>query len=191
MDAANIQGMMNMLEAVRLQGVTRFVFASSNHAVGMYGRDRRTGPDNMARPDTRYGLSKAFGESACSLYADKHGMRCLSIRIGNVAEQPDDIRKMSLWLHPDDLMQQCVIGLEHPKLHNAVVFGVSDNARGFWDNKVAFDLGYRPQFRAEDYLAAAEEGQANLDPDPIGDRFVGGGFAAKEFDGDVERTLRS
>ncbi len=190
-DAANIQGMMNTLEAARRQGVKRLVFASSNHAVGMYPRNRRTGADQMARPDSRYGLSKVFGEAACALYADKHGLRCLSIRIGNVAEQPADRRRLSIWLHPDDLMQLCVIGLEHPDLHNAVVFGVSENDRSFWDNRAAFDLGYRPQHRAEDHVATALASQAKLASDPIGDALVGGGFASAEFDGDLERTLWS
>ena len=35
---ANIVGMRNTLEAAREAGVPRFVFASSNHAMGMYDR---------------------------------------------------------------------------------------------------------------------------------------------------------
>ena len=188
-DACNIQGLMNLLEAARLAGVARFVFASSNHAVGMYPRERKIGAGDPVRPDSRYGLSKAFGEAACALYADKHGMRCLSIRIGNVADRPADRRRLSIWLHPEDLFQLCRIGLEHPDLHNEIVFGASDNIRTFWDNDAAFRLGYRPAHRAEDHAAFALTRQETLAPNPLADRFQGGSFSSEEFTGDEDRTI--
>ena len=60
---ANIIGCRNLFEAARRKGVQRVVFASSNHAVGFYPRVKRIGTDVTVRPDTRYGLSKAFGEA--------------------------------------------------------------------------------------------------------------------------------
>ena len=188
-DAANIQGMVTLMEAARRAGAGRVVFASSNHAVGMYPRHRRIGAEERVRPDSRYGLSKAFGEALCALYADKHAMRCLSIRIGNVALRPADERRLAIWLHPEDLFQLVVIGLEHPGLHHEVVYGASDNARSWWDNAAAHRLGYRPKHRAEDHRDHALKEQAALQPDPVGDLFQGGGFAAAEFDGDLERAL--
>ena len=50
-------------EAARQAGVKRVVFASSNHAVGFYRRKRKIGTDVTVRPDSRYGVSKAFGEA--------------------------------------------------------------------------------------------------------------------------------
>ena len=50
------------------------MFASSNHAVGFYPRHHRIGTDVTARPDSRYGVSKVFGEAVGALYADKHGL---------------------------------------------------------------------------------------------------------------------
>jgi len=48
----------------RKKGVKRIVFASSNHAVGFYIRAITTiGTDVTARPDSRYGVSKVFGEA--------------------------------------------------------------------------------------------------------------------------------
>src|SRR5262245_11194723 len=58
---ANIIGCYNLFEAARRQGVERVVFASSNHAVGFYPRQRKIGTDAPVRPDSRYGVSKAFG----------------------------------------------------------------------------------------------------------------------------------
>ena len=77
----NLVGTYNVFEAARLAGVKRVVFASSNHVVGFYplkqdpykavyegrlGEVRRPIPmlnDQTLRPDTYYGVSKAFGDT--------------------------------------------------------------------------------------------------------------------------------
>ena len=71
---SNIIGCYNLFEAARKKGVKRVVFASSNHAVGFYPRHHRIGTDVTPRPDSRYGVSKVFGEAVGALYADKHGL---------------------------------------------------------------------------------------------------------------------
>ena len=190
-NSCNIQGMMTLMKAAHKAGVERVVFASSNHATGMYSRLKRICVESKVRPDSRYGLSKVFGEALCALYADKHGMRCLSIRIGNVAEMPVDVRRLAMWIHIEDLFQLVRIGLEHPDLHNEIVFGASSNDRTFWDNGPAFRLGYRPKHKAEDHAAHALAAQENIDADEIGDKFQGGIFSSAEFDRDLERTLWS
>ncbi len=186
--AANIAGCYNLFEAARRQKVKRVVFASSNHAVGFYRRSRRIGSDVTVRPDSRYGVSKAFGEALGAMYADKYGLGVLCIRIGNFGDRPVDKRRLSIWISPDDLVQLIRIGLEHPSLHYDVVYGISDNDRGWWDNAAAFRLGYRPRGRAEDFAAEALAAQAKLPADPIGDIFQGGDFSAAEFVGDPERV---
>jgi uronate dehydrogenase len=179
---ANIVGLYNTYEAARRQGVKRIVFASSNHAVGFYRRDERIDHDVQPRPDSRYGVSKVFGEALGSLYARKHGLRTFNIRIGNVAARPADHRRLSMWLHPEDLVQLIRIGLAHPAIVDDVVYGASHCERAWWDNRHARALGYRPRHRAEDHAAYALEQQAKLDPDPIGDQFQGGGFCSEAFD---------
>ncbi|MFN9776043.1 MAG: NAD-dependent epimerase/dehydratase family protein [Burkholderiales bacterium] len=180
--SANIVGTQVLYEAARHAGVKRIVFASSNHAVGFYRRERTIDHAVPPRPDTRYGLSKAFGEALGALYADKHGLRVLNIRIGNVADAPIDRRRLAIWIAPADLMQLVRIGIEHPDLRYEIVYGASDNARAWWDNRRARELGYRPGARAEDHaarvLSVAET------PDPVGDRFQGGGFCTQAFDHD-------
>ncbi len=184
---SNIIGTYNLFEAARRQGVQRVIFASSNHAIGFYRRSRRIDHQVQPRPDSRYGVSKVFGEALGALYADKHGLRVLCLRIGNVDDRPVDKRRLSIWLHPEDLAQLVRIGLEHPALHYEIVYGASANERSWWDNGAAERLGYRPRHRAEDHLAAALAAQAKLPPDPIGDLFQGGTFAAAEFSGDLNR----
>jgi len=184
---SNIVGCYNMFEAAYRSGVKRIVFASSNHAVGFYPRDRKIGVDVTVRPDSRYGVSKAFGEAIGALYADKHGLRVTCIRIGNVNDKPLDKRRLSIWVKPEDLTQLIRIGLEHPDIHFEIFYGSSDNEAGWWDNSNAKRYGYRPQFRSEDFRAEAMAEQAKLSPDPIGERFQGGPYCSDEYDADRKR----
>src|SRR3546814_10247082 len=59
----NIVGAYNLFEAARQEGVRRVVFASSCHAVGFYRLDETIAADAYFRPDSRYGVSKVFGEA--------------------------------------------------------------------------------------------------------------------------------
>jgi uronate dehydrogenase len=185
---ANIVGCYNLFEAARRKMVERVVFASSNHAVGFYPRRRRIGTEEPVRPDSRYGVSKAFGEAVGALYAYKHGLRVTCIRIGNVDDKPVDRRRLSIWIKPEDLVQLIRIGLEHPELRHEIFYGVSDNDRGFWDNGAAFRYGYRPEGRSEEYRETALAAQAKLPPDPVGDWYEGGPFCSDEFDNGIERA---
>ena len=126
---ANIIGCRNLFEAARRKGVKRVVFASSNHAVGFYPRYQRIGTEASVRPDSRYGVSKAFGEAIGALYAEKHGLSVLCLRIGNVGDKPVDQRRLSIWLKPEDLVQLIRIGLEHPDLRYEIFYGASFNER--------------------------------------------------------------
>jgi uronate dehydrogenase len=183
---ANIIGCYNLFEAARRKGVKRVVFASSNHAVGFYPRHRRIGTDVTVRPDSRYGVSKAFGEALGALYADKHGLRVLCLRIGHVLDQPVDRRRLAIWLSPEDLVQLVRIGLEHPDLRYEIFYGASSNERAWWDNARACAFGYRPAGRAEDYRDAALAAEAGRAPDPVGDFFQGGPFCSDELDGPTD-----
>lgn len=183
---ANIVGTYNLFEAAKRRGVKRVVFASSNHVIGFYPRSRRIGTDEVLLPDSRYGVSKAFGESVGALYAYKFGLRVLSLRIGNVGDAPGNLRLMSIWLSPDDLMQLIRIGLEHPDLRYEVFYGVSGNDRGWWDNEAAYRYGYKPSGNSEAMREAALEGEKNVKKDPVGEYLQGGWFAAQEYEGDFE-----
>lgn len=184
---SNIVGCYNLFEAAYRSGVKRIVFASSNHAVGFYRRDRKIGVDVTLRPDSRYGVSKAFGEAVGALYADKHGLRVTCIRIGNVGDKPLDKRRLSIWIKPEDLAQLIRIGLEHPDIRFEIFYGASDNEAGWWDNSNARRFGYHPQFHSEDFRDEAMAAQAKLPADPVGDRFQGGPFCSDEYDADRAR----
>ncbi len=148
---ANIIGCYNVFEAARRNGVKRILFPTSNHATGFYRRDQTIDHRVYPKPDSRYGVSKVFGEALGSLYADKYGMEFLMLRIGNVNPKPLDKRRLSLWFSPADLAQLVQIGIEHPDIRFEIVYGVSGNQRTWYDNSNAVRLGYRPQDDSEPF----------------------------------------
>jgi uronate dehydrogenase len=187
---ANIEGCYNLFEAARRKDVKRILFASSNHAVGFYPRTTHIGTNVTPRPDSRYGVSKVFGEALGALYAEKHGIGVTSLRIGNVGPIPLDHRRLSIWLHQEDLLQLCRIALEHPDIRCEVFYGASSNERTWWDNSNAYAFGYRPKHRAEDHRDHAMAEQARLKPDPVGDFYQGGSFCSAEYTASGEDVWR-
>jgi uronate dehydrogenase len=190
--AGNVHGCIAVFEAARATGVERVIYASSNHVMGMYPRGRRLSDTAVMRPDSRYGVTKGFGELIGALFADKYGLRVLCIRIGSAEPEPIDRRRLSIWISPRDLAQLVAIGMTKPNLRFAVVYGVSDNARSFYDTAAADRLGYRPRDRAEDYaapiLARDPYPPSDVVPRP-GEVAQGGDFVQAEFVGDPARLL--
>jgi len=176
---ANIVGCYNVMEAAHRAGVKRFIFPTSNHATGFYRRDETIDHRVYPKPDGRYGVTKVFGEALGSLYADKYGMEVMCIRIGNVNPMPIDKRRLSIWISPRDLAQLVTIGIEHPTIRFEIVYGVSGNARSWYDNSNAHRLGYRPQDNAEDF--AKEVLRREPPPgDPTAEKYQGGVFTVAE-----------
>jgi uronate dehydrogenase len=185
--SSNIVGGYNAFEAARRNGVKRVVFASSNHAVGFYRRDETIDHLAIPKPDSRYGVSKAFGEALGALYAYKYGLEVLAIRIGNVNPEPLDRRRLAIWISPRDIAQLVSIGIDHPAIKFEIVYGVSENQRAWYDNSNAFLLGYRPLDRSEAY--AADILAKHVDhPNPLVEQYQGGTFVAAEDGGDPSRA---
>jgi uronate dehydrogenase len=176
---ANIVGCYNVFEAARRNGVKRILFPTSNHAAGFYRRDRTIDHRVYPKPDSRYGVSKVFGEALGSLYADKYGMEVFLMRIGNVNPKPIDKRRLSLWFSPRDLAQLVSIGIDRPGIRFEIVYGISGNRRAWYDNSNAVRLGYRPQ---DDSELFAEEVLGNEKPsnDAIAEAHQGGVFCTAE-----------
>ncbi|GAB2918156.1 NAD(P)-dependent oxidoreductase [Paraburkholderia jirisanensis] len=183
----NIEGCYNVFEAARQAGVKRVVFASSNHAVGFHRRDRMIDDTVPLRPDSRYGVSKVFGEALGRLYADKHGMSVACLRIGSF--RADDTvsapRHLNTWISHRDMVQLTQRCIDHPDYHFVIAYGVSNNARNRWSNANARFLGYQPQDDAE--LGAARIAASGQHEDEREALFHGGFGCIVEFDGDVRR----
>src|SRR4029453_7659510 len=164
------------------------VYASSNHAVGFTPRVPMVGADTRYRPDTFYGVGKAACEALCSLYADRHGLAAVCLRIGTFADRPRTRRDLSTWLSPGDAVGLVEASLTAPAVHFSVVYGISANARAWWDLGPARRLGYQPQ-DAEAFAAPILATTETTD-DRVQGRHVGGPFAVPATANDAEETAR-
>ncbi|MEU0075343.1 NAD(P)-dependent oxidoreductase [Streptomyces sp. NPDC006332] len=177
---ANIEGTYNLYEAAREEGVKRIVFASSNHAVGFTPRPQGDDPlipiDTPRRPDTFYGLSKAFGEDLAQFYWDKYGIETVSVRIGSCFPEPTSVRMLSVWMSPADGARLFHAGLTAENVGHTVVYGSSANTRLWWDLSSARALGYEPRDDSEPFAEKLIAEQGELDPDNVGHAYLGGAF---------------
>jgi UDP-glucose 4-epimerase len=80
----NVIGTINMLEAARLCGARRFVFASTGGAI--YGEtDVLPTPESTEiNSEAPYGQAKYSAEGYCELWGRLHGLSAVSLRFGNV-----------------------------------------------------------------------------------------------------------
>jgi uronate dehydrogenase len=183
----NIDGCYNVFEAARQAGVKRVVFASSNHAVGFHRRDRMIDDTVMFRPDSRYGVSKVFGEALGRFYADKYGLSVACLRIGSFRadDRPSAPRHLASWISHRDMVQLTRRCIDAPDYHFVIVYGVSGNARSHWSNANARALGYVPEDDAE---TRAQEIFASCEPEDATEALFHGGFGClREFAGDPDR----
>ncbi len=175
--SSNLIGTYNVFEAARRAGVERVVFSSSNHAIGTYETENAPALldlddgrvwDHQAeiRPDSLYGVSKAYGEAMARYYVDHHGLKAFCLRIGGTRgkddpSHPDNLwrpefdhdpeklatrtRMRAVWLSPRDciqLIERCLASDRDWVL----CYGISNNPRQFWDIGHAREaLGYEPQ----------------------------------------------
>ena len=171
--------MFNLYEAARIHRVRRIVFASSNHVTGFYRQDEVISPTDPVRPDSHYGVSKAFGENLARFYWDRHGIETACMRIGSSFPQPVDRRMLATWLSYDDLERLVVACLAAPVVGFSIVYGLSNNGVQWWDNTAAKHLGYAPADSSEPFRAALEAREPSLDVTDPRVAFQGGAFVLK------------
>lgn len=176
----NLIGTYNVFEAARRASVRQIVFASSNHAVGMYEVEgapglylERSGVmiDQHApiRPDSLYGVSKAYGEALGRYFSEQHGISVYCLRIGSARRDDDPSaesartgagpswlprmtpeqqlrRAVAVWISHADLAGLIDACLRAEQIRFGIYYGVSDNPTRFWslDNARA-DLGWWPK----------------------------------------------
>ncbi len=166
---ANVIGAYNAFEAARRAGVKRVVFASSNHAMGMYqwdderfadpARPAEVATEAPIRPDSLYGTSKAWGEAIGRFYAERHGLAVVCLRIGwvtaddrppsSTAHRPEPPhvarRAPGMWLSHRDCLSLIETALT-ADVSFAIANGVSDNVgRWFSLDEARRLLGWEPQ----------------------------------------------
>jgi hypothetical protein len=171
----NIDGTYALLEAARVTGVPRMIYASSNHAVGFArASDYDTVPDYLyPRPDTLYGVSKAASEGLCSLYWDRYGIHSICLRIGSYRERPTDKRALLTWLSPDDCTRLIEASLQVPDPGFRVVWGISANTRRVVSLEEGRAIGYEPHDDAEKYASELLALRPKEETDLIGGPYAG------------------
>ncbi|WP_224447719.1 NAD-dependent epimerase/dehydratase family protein [Haloprofundus salilacus] len=174
----NIEGTQNAYEAAVENDLDRVVFASSNHAVHQYNVDapdnpesladpvRTVRPDDPTLPDSFYGVSKVSGEALGQLYAARHDVDVVNLRIGWLLP-PEDLREKdtgpdvdsrflrAMWLSPRDCRQvvrtAATAALEDDGLGDSggeavTVHGVSANDDRYLSlTETRHRIGYRPR----------------------------------------------
>jgi uronate dehydrogenase len=170
---ANIQGVYNLYEGARKHGVKRVIFASSNHVIGFYPQGQILDSDVPVRPDSYYGISKAFGENLSRFYFDRYGIETVCLRIGSSFPKPVDRRMMITWLSFDDLAHLVIQSLRARVVGHTIVYGASANQDRWWNNHGAAHLGFLPKDSSEPFREQVEAKPALAADDPAA-RFQGG-----------------
>lgn len=146
----NIVAVVALWEAAACAGVGKIVFSSSSHVTGHYATGTPVGPETPPCPDSRYAVTKVFGEQLAHLYALKTGVSAFCLRIASCLPRPTTRRHLATWLSPDDFVQLVLIGLNAPDRFR-IAYGVSGNCRSDWDVSNLTALGYRPMDCADDH----------------------------------------
>ena len=146
----NIKGVFNIFRAAKDAGCQRVIFASSINAVSGYPEDVQITPTMPTRPPNLYGVSKAFGESIASYFADGEGLSSICIRIGYYdagnLDAPVTTQRLSTYTSPRDLNALLVRAIETPDIPFAIVHGVSGNRYQRLDLTATKELlDYAPQ----------------------------------------------
>lgn len=187
---ANIVGVYNLYEAARKHNVKRVVFASSNHVTGFYRQSETITPAHPPRPDSLYGVSKAFGEDLSRMYFDRYGIETACIRIGSTFARPTDRRMLSSWMSFADLHRLITACLTTPVLGHTIIFGSSNNATGWWDNSAVRHVGYVPQDSSDSYREGIYASTSEPDlTDPTA-QYQGGKFLMDGIPMTVHKTRK-
>jgi len=156
----NIEGTFNVFDACRERSVGKIVFASSNHVTGGYDLSDQKGLDGSeaVRPDSLYGVTKAFGEALGHFMSDAYGISVICLRIGWVLPEPHCPEAIRMWLSPRDLCRLVSSSLQ-ARVPYGIYYGTSNNARRVWDLAPAIeDLGYQPVDDSETFVSAQNPG---------------------------------
>ena len=169
----NVIGTRNVLEAARLAGCRRVVFASSGAAVAGWEREEpyramvegryddvpedwvRIRHDMATRPNGPYASTKVWGESLARYYSDAFGLSVIALRIGfvNAEDRPTNARIHSVWCSQRDIVDAIELAVDaDASIRYDIFFVNSDNRWSYRDLSHSREvLGFSPRDAAEDY----------------------------------------
>ena len=168
----NVIGTRNVLEAARLAGCRRVIFASSGATVAGWEREEpyraivegryddvpedwvRIRHDMATRPNGPYASTKVWGEALARHYADAFGLSVISLRIGfvNAEDRPTNARIRSVWCSQRDIVNAIELSVDADEsVRYDIVFVQSDNRWGYRDLSHTREvIGFTPQDSADD-----------------------------------------
>jgi nucleoside-diphosphate-sugar epimerase len=145
---SNILGTYHAMEAARQCGVRRFAFASRAGLLSPYPKSQTRTVDLPPRPESYYSVGKVFGEALGYLYASRHGLEVVAVRIGNFKRDRDRPEHPPHLSH-GDAVRVFEQAITHPGVRYEVVFGVSDSDWSLYDLEHGRQvLGYEPKDRS-------------------------------------------
>ena len=170
----NVIATANVFEAAKQAGVSRIIFFSSMHVVGMYERDQpytaiadgdygdldpATVPlithDMPDRPDGPYAVSKIFGEALGRYFDEDHGISVICIRFGTTSpdDRPgSDPRSFVSWFSHRDIARMVEACIEAQNIGFDIFYGASNNTWKIYDTPRAWQvLNFHPQDNAESF----------------------------------------
>jgi uronate dehydrogenase len=171
-----------LLDAMVQHGVRRMLYASSNHAVGMTPRTDSLPAEAPARPDTFYGVGKVAAEALLSLYADRHGISSVAMRIGSFRQRPDSRRSLSTWLSYDDCARLVAASLTASFDGVRTVWGISANRDAWWDLAAGHAIGYHPIDDASSFGTPPARSEDAAEGAHVGGEFASASYDRRPFD---------
>tara|TARA_B110000438_G_scaffold88879_1_gene88358 strand:+ start:715 stop:1476 length:762 start_codon:yes stop_codon:yes gene_type:complete len=170
----NIDGTANIFEASKNSGVRKIIYASSNHAVGLFEKDspykqiisgnyedvknyELIEPNCEVRPDSMYGVSKAFGENIGRYYQENYGLNVACLRIGSVRKidtpiEQNNSRFFSTWCSHEDIYGLIDACINSEDLAFNIFYGVSNNLWKIWDTSNQKKIiNFHPKSNAESF----------------------------------------
>ena len=141
----NIQGTYRVLEAARLCGVKKFVFASS---IAVYGDGLPEGlvsEASVERPTSMYGVGKVCGELLGRYYQGRFGLDFRAIRVPSVVGPGSKVPHMSIyncWAIEKPLLGEPYQILVEPDTRCPVIY-YKDAAQALWRLYMAPESGIK------------------------------------------------
>lgn len=141
----NIQGTYRVLEAARLCGVKKFVFASS---IAVYGDGLPQGPvddASLERPTSMYGVGKVCGQLLGMYYQKRFGLDFRAIRVPSVVGPGSKVPHMSIyncWAIEKPLLGEPYQILVDPDTRCPVIY-YKDAAQALWQLYMAPESGIK------------------------------------------------
>lgn len=177
--AANIDGLLNLLDAAQEAGAPRLIFASTMHVLGMHPRSEPIDEASATAPDTRYAATKAFGEAACRVAADKQGMAVTVLRIGHVVTQVRDAPP-GMGIAAEDFVGIVDLALAQYAPGYRLFHAVAPHpGYPLSDGRLAREYGYRFAEPGPDRRAVMDAVERSPALDAAGRTYHGGDFAQR------------